>query len=78
MENDSKQLGDLHIDRHSDSLKNSQLTLSPRMLKKGDDNHDEVDDRSKNHYALTELLDSNADCLRIFLQDSVFTALLSY
>jgi hypothetical protein len=48
------------------------------MLKKGDDNHDEVDDRSRNHYALTELRDSNAECLGIFLQDSVFTALLSY
>jgi hypothetical protein len=42
-ENDSRQPSDLLKNRHSDSIKKSQLTLSQRMLKKGADDDDEVD-----------------------------------
>jgi hypothetical protein len=42
-ENDSQQPRDLK-NRHSDSLRKSQLPLSQGMLKKGDDDDDEVND----------------------------------
>jgi hypothetical protein len=43
-ENNSRKLRDLLKNRQSDSLKKSQLTLSQRMLKKGDVNDDTDDD----------------------------------
>ncbi len=43
-ENISRKLRDLLKNRHSDGLKKSQLTLSQRMLKKGDVNNDTDDD----------------------------------
>ncbi len=43
-ENNSRKLRDLLKNRHSDSLKKSQLTLSQRMLKKGDVKDDTDDD----------------------------------
>ncbi len=42
-ENDTRQPRDLFKNRHSDHLKKTQLTLSQRMLKKGDVNDDDDD-----------------------------------
>jgi hypothetical protein len=36
LENNSRKPGDLTKNRHCDSIKKSQLTLSQRMIKKGD------------------------------------------
>jgi hypothetical protein len=48
-ENDSKKLMDLLLNRHSDSLKKSQLTLSQGMLEKEYINDDaDEDDEVRN------------------------------
>ncbi len=59
-ENLSRKPGDLFINRHSDSLKKSQLTLSLGILKKGDinadaDNDDEVRTSASQNHATTTL-----------------------
>jgi hypothetical protein len=45
--NDSRQSGDLLINRHSGSLKKGKLTLSQGILKKGDDVADDDDVKVK-------------------------------
>jgi hypothetical protein len=44
LENDSRQLRNILKYRHNGSIEKRQLTLSQGMLKKGDYDHDEVDD----------------------------------
>jgi hypothetical protein len=73
MENDSRQPRDLLKSWHNDILKMVHLTLSQGMLKKGNDDDDEIDDEVDDEVRTTVPSHNQATAMLTVLRNSILS-----